>query len=186
MRSNGVFDGAWLVQNFENLNPANTFWQKYYNLFAKIDSEPSRFLEFERWWGGFYLLNREEIEWITQNLFVGNKLWTGGIRSNAGRYLDLREIRAPIILFASMGDNITPPEQAFNWVADIYGSTEEIKARGQVIVGLLHKDVGHLGIFVSGAVARKEHAQIPGGRWRRWARNSSSPRSTITATSAMR
>ena len=110
MRSNGVFDGAWLVQNFENLNPANTFWQKYYNLFAKIDSEPSRFLEFERWWGGFYLLNREEIEWITQNLFVGNKLWTGGIRSNAGRYLDLREIRAPIILFASMGDNITPPE----------------------------------------------------------------------------
>ncbi|MCK7498050.1 MAG: DUF3141 domain-containing protein [Comamonadaceae bacterium] len=39
-------------------------------------------------------------------------------------------------------------------------STEEIKARGQVIVGLLHEDVGHLGIFVSGKVAKKEHAQI--------------------------
>ncbi|MGH8705867.1 MAG: DUF3141 domain-containing protein, partial [Burkholderiales bacterium] len=38
--------------------------------------------------------------------------------------------------------------------------TEEIKARGQVIVGLLHKSVGHLGIFVSGQVAKKEHAQI--------------------------
>ena len=25
----GKFDGAWLVQNFENLNPANTFWDKY-------------------------------------------------------------------------------------------------------------------------------------------------------------
>ncbi len=59
-----------------------------------------------------------------------------------------------------MGDNITPPQQAFNWVADVYGSTEEIKARGQVIVGLLHEDVGHLGIFVSGKVAKKEHAQI--------------------------
>ena len=59
-----------------------------------------------------------------------------------------------------MGDDITPPEQAFNWVADTYGSTAEIKANGQVIVGLLHKNVGHLGIFVSGAVARKEHAQI--------------------------
>jgi len=59
-----------------------------------------------------------------------------------------------------MGDNITPPQQAFNWVADIYGSTEEIKARGQVIVGLLHQDIGHLGIFVSGKVAKKEHAQI--------------------------
>ena len=66
----------------------------------------------------------------------------------------------PIVLFASLGDNITPPQQAFNWVADVYGSTEEIKARGQVIVGLMHEDVGHLGIFVSGKVAKKEHAQI--------------------------
>jgi pimeloyl-ACP methyl ester carboxylesterase len=156
----GAFDGAWLVQNFENLNPANTFWDKYYHLFANVDTEPPRFLEFERWWGGFYLLNREEIEWITRNLFVGNKLWSGDVRGQHGKAFDLREITSPIILFASMGDNITPPQQAFNWVADVYGSTEEIKARGQVIVGLLHEDIGHLGIFVSGRVARKEHAQI--------------------------
>ena len=155
----GVFDGAYLVENFENLNPANTFWDKYYNLFANIDTEPQRFLEFERWWGGFYLMNREEIEWITRNLFVGNKLWSG-TKGTGGKAFDLRDIKAPIILFASMGDNITPPQQAFNWVADVYGSTDEIKARGQVIVGLLHQDIGHLGIFVSGKVARKEHAQI--------------------------
>ncbi|HJQ62963.1 MAG TPA: DUF3141 domain-containing protein, partial [Burkholderiales bacterium] len=157
---NGIFDGAHLVQNFENLNPANTFWDKYYHVFENADTEPPRFLEFERWWGGFYLMNREEIEWITRNLFVGNKLWSGEVKEQGGKAFDLREIKAPIILFASMGDNITPPEQAFNWVADIYGSTEEIKARGQVIVGLLHKDAGHLGIFVSGKVAKKEHAQI--------------------------
>ena len=59
-----------------------------------------------------------------------------------------------------MGDNITPPQQAFNWIADVYSSTEEIKANGQTIVGLLHEDIGHLGIFVSGKVAKKEHAQI--------------------------
>ena len=35
----GKFDGASLVQNFENLNPANTFWDKYYNVFANIDDE---------------------------------------------------------------------------------------------------------------------------------------------------
>ncbi len=156
----GVFDGAYLVENFENLNPANTFWDKYYNLFANVDTEPPRFLEFERWWGGFYLMNREEIEWITRNLFVGNKLWTGGAKMTGGKAFDLRDIKAPIVLFASMGDNITPPQQAFNWVADVYGSTDEIKARGQVIVGLLHQNVGHLGIFVSGKVAKKEHAQI--------------------------
>jgi pimeloyl-ACP methyl ester carboxylesterase len=149
----GKFDGAWLVQNFENLNPANTFWDKYYHVFANADTEPPRFLDFERWWGGFYLMNREEIEWITRNLFVGNKLWKGGA-------FDLRAIKVPIVLFASMGDNITPPQQAFNWVADVYGSTDEIKARGQVIVGLVHHDIGHLGIFVSGKVAKKEHAQI--------------------------
>jgi pimeloyl-ACP methyl ester carboxylesterase len=158
--SNGTFDGAWLVHNFENLNPANTYWDKNYHLFANADTEAQRFLEFERWWGGFYLMNREEIEWITQNLFVGNKLWKGGVKSKSGKNFDLRNIRSPIILFASMGDNITPPEQAFNWIADVYGSTEEIKANGQVIVGLMHQDVGHLGIFVSGAVANKEHAQI--------------------------
>jgi len=159
-RGNGVFDGAELVQNFENLNPANTFWDKYYHVFANVDTEPPRFLEFERWWGGFHLMNRDEIEWITRNLFVGNKLWSGEVKQTGGKEFDLRDIKAPIILFASLGDNITPPQQAFNWVADIYGSTEEIKARGQVIVGLLHQNVGHLGIFVSGKVARKEHAQI--------------------------
>jgi len=157
---NGKFDGAYLVQNFENLNPANTYWKKSYNVFANVDTEAPRFLDFERWWGGFYLMNREEIEWITQNLFVGNKLWSGETRSKAGKAFDLREIRSPIILFASLGDNITPPQQAFNWVADVYGSTEEIKSRGQVIVGLMHADVGHLGIFVSGKIAKREHRQI--------------------------
>ena len=155
----GKFGGAWLVQNFENLNPANTFWDKYFNVFANADTEPPRFLEFERWWGGYFLMNTEEIEWITQNLFVGNKLRSGTVKADAGVF-DLREIKVPIVLFASLGDNITPPQQAFNWVADVYGSTDEIKARGQVIVGLMHQDIGHLGIFVAGKVAKKEHAQI--------------------------
>jgi pimeloyl-ACP methyl ester carboxylesterase len=156
----GTFDGAHLVQNFESLNPANTLWEKWYHLYANIDTEVERFLEFERWWGGFYLFNEEEIRWIVNNLFVGNKLAAGEARLGPGRYFDLKSIKQPIIIFASMGDNITPPQQAFNWIADIYGSTEEIKANGQTIVGLLHEDIGHLGIFVSGKVAKKEHAQI--------------------------
>ena len=157
---NGVFDGAYLVENFENLNPANSLWDKYYKVYKDADTEPARYLDFERWWGTYYLLNREEIEFITRNLFVGNKLWSGEVKGAGGAGFDLRAIKMPIILFASMGDNITPPEQAFNWVADVYGSTEEIKARGQVIVGLLHQNVGHLGIFVSGKVAKKEYTQL--------------------------
>jgi len=157
---NGRFDGAYLVQNFEALDPANALWDKYRHLFESPDTQAGRFLEFERWWGGFYLLSREEIEWITQNLFVGNRLSAGEVKAAAGKVFDLREIRSPIVLFASLGDHISPPQQAFNWVADVYGSTEEIKARGQVIVGLLHESVGHLGIFVGGQVARKEHTQL--------------------------
>src|SRR5436190_12552080 len=156
----GKFDGANLVQNFEYLNPANTVFDKYYHLFDNIDVDPERFLDFERWWGGYYLMNEEEIRWIVNNLFIGNKLTQGEARLGPGRYFDLKTIKQPIIVFASMGDNITPPQQAFNWISDIYSSTEEIKANGQTIVGLIHADIGHLGIFVSGHVAKKEHTQI--------------------------
>jgi pimeloyl-ACP methyl ester carboxylesterase len=156
----GKFDGAYLVENFEYLNPANTYFDKYYSLFSKIDTEPGRFLEFERWWGGFFLMNQQEIKWIVENLFVGNNLADGDAEWSEGRAFDLRAIKSPIILFASLGDNITPPQQAFNWVADLYPSTEALKANGQVIVGLMHKSVGHLGIFVSGAIAKREYTQI--------------------------
>lgn len=157
---NRHFDGAYLVQNFENLNPANTLWTKYRTVYNKIDTEPPRFLDFEKWWGSLSLMNGKEMDWIVQNLFVGNDLWTGKIRANDGRPLDIRNVHCPIVIFASLGDNITPPQQAFNWIADIYSSTDEIKARGQVIVGLLHESIGHLGVFVSGKVARKEYKEL--------------------------
>jgi hypothetical protein len=157
---NGKFDGAYLVQNFENLNPANTFWNKYYNLWKNVDTEKERFLEFEKWWGGYFLMNEEEIHWIVDNLFVGNKLAKGEVKAAPGTYVTLKAIRSPIVIFSSKGDNITPPQQAINWIADVYSSTAEIKANGQVIVGIVHEDVGHLGIFVSGKVAQKEHTEI--------------------------
>jgi pimeloyl-ACP methyl ester carboxylesterase len=157
---NGLVDGAHFVANFERLNPANTLWSKYYHLFANVDTEPERFLEFERWWGGYFLMNEAELRWIVDNLFVGNRLARGEAKAAPHSFIDLKAIRSPIVIFSSAGDNITPPQQALNWIADAYSSTKEIKANGQVIVGLLHEDVGHLGIFVSGRVAKKEHAQI--------------------------
>ena len=46
------------------------------------------------------------------------------------------------------------------WIADVYRDEREIKSLGQTIVYLLHEDIGHLGIFVSGKVAKKEHSEI--------------------------
>jgi hypothetical protein len=161
---NGRFDGANLVQNFENLNPANAYWTKYYDLWSKIDTEEDRFLEFERWWGGIFLMNEEEISAIVNGLFIGNKLARGGIVSSDGRKtIDLRNIRSPIVVFASWGDNITPPQQALNWIADVYDSVEDIRANEQVIIYTLHESAGHLGIFVSAKVAQKQTSEFIGG-----------------------
>jgi pimeloyl-ACP methyl ester carboxylesterase len=102
---NGRFDGANLVQNFENLNPVNTYWSKLYDVYSHVDTEGKRFLEFERWWGGFYFMTDEEIEWIVGNLFIGNKFAGGKIEFDGHTYFDMRAIKSPIVVFASSGDN---------------------------------------------------------------------------------
>jgi len=157
---NGIFDGANLVANFESLNPANTYWGKAYNVYSKVDTEAHRFLDFETWWGSPVLLNAGEMQWIADNLFVGNKLTAGEIHTSDGIRVDLRNIKSPIIVLCSWGDNITPPQQALGWITDLYGHEDEIVANGQTIVYTLHQTIGHLGIFVSGKVATKEHAEF--------------------------
>jgi hypothetical protein len=157
---NGIFDGAHLVANFESLNPSNTYWSKLYNVWAKVDTEGPRFLSFERWWGGHILLNGEEMAFITDQLFVGNNLTAGAIRTEDGLVVDLRAIRSPIIVFCSQGDNITPPQQALGWILDLYADDAELLAHQQTIVYSVHGSIGHLGIFVSGSVAKKEHEEL--------------------------
>ena len=156
----GRFDGAWLVQNFENLNPSNTFWSKPHNLYAKIDTEARRYLGFERWWGGHVNLNAEEIQFIVDELFIGNNLAAGRIQTSDGVTIDLRNIRSPIVVFCSKGDNIAPPRQALDWILDLYDDVEQMRCYGQTIVYTIHESIGHLGIFVSGGVARKEHGEF--------------------------
>ena len=157
---NGIFDGANLVANFESMNPANTYWTKAYNVYSRVDSESARFLDFETWWGSPVLLNAGEMQWIADNLFVGNRLSTGQLRTSDGVRIDLRNVTAPIIVFCSWGDNITPPQQALDWILDLYDNEREIVENGQTIVYTMHQSVGHLGIFVSGKVATKEHGEF--------------------------
>ncbi|GAA5174605.1 DUF3141 domain-containing protein [Modicisalibacter zincidurans] len=156
----GRFDGANLATNFETLKPANTLWKKDYQLFADIEGQRERFLGFERWWTGFYSLSKEEITAIVENLFIGNQIERGEFELCPGCTVDLKRIRNPLVIFASGGDNITPPHQALNWLPAVYPSTEALKAADQRIVYLLNPHVGHLGIFVSARVARLEHRAI--------------------------
>jgi hypothetical protein len=157
----GKFDGAFLINNFDRLNPANTYWTKLYNLYSKVDTERERYLYFEKWWSSSFFMNRAEMDWIVQNLFVGNRLSAGAIQSFDGKHrVDLRNIRSPIIVFASWGDNITPPQQALDWIPDLYASVDDIKLNEQTIVYCLHEKAGHLAIFVSGGVARRETSEL--------------------------
>ena len=156
----GIFDGANLVANFESMHPDNTYWKKIYNVYSKIDTEPPRFLEFEKWWGSPVLLTAGEMQSIADQLFVGNKLSCGELHTSNGLRVDLRNIKSPIIVFCSCGDDITPPQQALDWILDLYDHEDEIVAAGQTIVYCLHQSIGHLGIFVSGKVATKEHEEF--------------------------
>jgi pimeloyl-ACP methyl ester carboxylesterase len=156
--NNGIFDGAWCVSNFDSLNPANTYWTKQYNVWADPEGQEKRYLEFEKWWGDFVLMRGDEMQYIADNLFVGNKFSTAQIVTRDGIRLDLREVKSPIICFCSHGDNITPPQQALDWILDNYESVDEIRRSGQTILYCLHETAGHLAIFVGTKVAAKEHA----------------------------
>ncbi|MFA5040840.1 MAG: DUF3141 domain-containing protein, partial [Bdellovibrionales bacterium] len=154
---NGCFDGATLVSHFELQNPATALWKKAYDLYSAVDTEAPRFLEFEKWWGSPTLLNKSEMLFISDSLFIGNRLSAARLRTSEGLRVDLRNIKAPILIFCSKGDDITPPPQALGWITDLYRNDNELIAMGQTIIYCLHQEIGHLGIFVSSSVASKEH-----------------------------
>ncbi len=156
----GRFDGAWLVQNFETLKPEAAIWDKYANLYLDVDREEERFLEFERWWNAWYSFSQEEMVEIVDHLFIGNELEQGTLNLGDTVKIDLRSLASPLVIFASYGDNITPPHQALAWLKAVYKTTDALKEAGQRIVFMTDPRVGHLGIFVSASVARLEHRAI--------------------------
>jgi hypothetical protein len=158
--SNGKVDGAWLVANFDNLNPGNWLWGKQYEIYSNIDTEAKRYLGFENWWGDFIELNGDELQYLVDNLFIGDKLSRNQLQSHDGTTFDLREITSPIIVFTSEGDNISPPQQTLGWILDLYRDVDDIRAAGSTIVYCLNQKVGHLAIFVSSKVGAKEDEEF--------------------------
>jgi hypothetical protein len=63
-------------------------------------------------------------------------------------------------VLCSRGDDISPPQQALDWILDLYDHENEVIANGQTIVYTVHERIGHLGIFVSGKVASKEDKKL--------------------------
>jgi len=156
----GKVDGTGLVLNFDNLNPAYWLWGKQYEVYANIDTGGERYLEFEKWWGDFIELNGEELQFLVDNLFIGDKLTRNQLHSSDGTVFDLRNITSPIIVFTSSEDNISPPPQSLGWIADLYLDVDDIRATGRTIIYCMSHKVGHLAIFVSSKVGKKQDEEF--------------------------
>ncbi len=157
---NGKIDGTGLILNFDILSPANWLWGKQYEVYTHVDTDAERYLEFEKWWGDFIELNGDELQFLVDNLFIGDKLTRNQLRSRDGTTFDARNITSPIIVFTSSGDNISPPPQALGWIVDLYQDVEDIRDTGRTIVYCLGQKLGHLALFVSSKVGSKQDEEF--------------------------
>ncbi len=158
--SGGKFDGTWLILNFDGLNPGNWLWGKQYDVYANIDTDGPRYLGFEKWWGDFIFLNGDEIQFLVDEMFIGDKLTRNQLHSSDGKVFDLRNITSPIIVFTSEGDNISPPPQTLGWILDLYKDVDDMRAQSRTVVYCMNQKVGHLAIFVSSKVGAKEDEEM--------------------------
>ena len=156
----GKFDGTNLVLNFDKLGPANWLWGKQYQIYTTIDTGAERYLEFEKWWGDFIELAGDELQFLVDNLFIGDKLTRNQLRSSGGTIFDVRNVTSPIIVFTSTEDNISPPPQTLGWIPDLYRDVDAIRATGRTIVYCLSHKVGHLAIFVSSKVGAEQDEEF--------------------------
>jgi hypothetical protein len=157
---NGMFDGTWLVLNFDNLGPANWLWGKQYHVYADVDAGADRYLSFEQWWGDFIQLRGDELQFLVDNLFIGDKLTRNQLHATDGTTFDIRNVTSPIIAFTSTGDNISPPPQALGWIVDLYPDVAAIRATDQTIVYCVTEKIGHLALYVSTKVGAKEDEEF--------------------------
>ena len=157
---NGKIDRTGLILNFDLLNPANWLWGKQYDVYTHVDTDAERYLKFEQWWGDFIQLNGDELQFLVDNLFIGDKLTRNQLQSRDGTVFDLRAVTSPIIVFTSTEDNISPPPQTLGWILDLYRDVDDIRATGRTIVYCVSQKVGHLAIFVSAKVGAKQDEEF--------------------------
>ena len=82
------------------------------------------------------------------------------VTSDGSIRLDLREIKLLIIASSPAGRRHHAAAAGAGLDPDLYKDVADIRANGQTIVYCVHDKIGHLGIFVSGGVAKKEHAEF--------------------------
>lgn len=156
----GLFDSANMIESFENNSPSISYLKKPHHLYANIDTEEDRYLDFEKWWNSPIYFRKEEILFIIERLFIGNDLVKGNIELEDGRKADLRNIKKPVFILCSHGDVITPPSQALSWVLDCYKTDKELEECGQTIVYCIKDEEGHLGLITAQAIIHDTYHKL--------------------------
>jgi hypothetical protein len=148
------------VQNFELLNPSRTLFRKYTDLYRDIDKGDERFLEFETLVGRLLPAER-----------AGDPLDRRAAlrRQPPGQERGAARARPP---GRPQGDpladhRLRQPRRQHHAAAagaeldrrDLCRRAE-IRIRGQRIIYMVHDEVGHLGIFVSGPSPRRSTAEV--------------------------
>ena len=156
----GKFDGAWLVQNFENQNPSNTLWTKQYNVYSKVDTEADA-------------ISISSAGGAATSISMPRKSSSSSMSCSSATISPPARSRCPTARrsicatfarrsWCSAPRATTSPRRSRRWTGSsiCYADVDEIRAYGQTIVYTVHESIGHLGIFVSGGVAKKEHAEF--------------------------
>ena len=156
----GIFDGAALVQNFENMNPSNTLWGKQYELYARSTPRPA--LSRLRGNGGRIPPSSTPRRCSGSSTTCSSATSWPRPRSSPATRSRSTCATSPRRSSASAPRATTSPPAAGAGL-DPRPLRRRPRHPRQLAVDhrLLHSEsIGHLGVFVSGSVATKEHQEF--------------------------
>ena len=135
----GKFDGAWLVQNFENQNPANTLWSKQYNLYSKIDTEAPRYLDSSAGGAATSIsMPRRSSSSSTNCSSATSSPPEKSRRRTAPRSTCATSARRSWCSAPRATTSLRRSRRS-DWILDLYENVDEIRSYGQTIVYTIHE-----------------------------------------------
>lgn len=150
----GLQDGATAALGAALADPAAAWLRPLAGLLAEADRAGPRTVEAAHRGGGFPLLTAAEARWMAAVLPPGDCLARNAAALAPGRPLDLRAVRAPVVLCLRPADPVASPAQALGWIGGTYADDAALRAAGQRIV--LLRDAGGPGLLLSGTIEGRQ------------------------------
>ncbi|MBK7768497.1 MAG: DUF3141 domain-containing protein [Sulfuritalea sp.] len=117
----GKFNGAHTIQKLRGRGTQQHLLDQQLRPLVEGRKEADRYLGFERWWGGHVILNAGEMQWIVDELLVGNRLATAEIaHRRRRRHGPARDPLADPSVVPAQGRRHHPRRhRALAWISDL-------------------------------------------------------------------